>query len=139
MSVATSDVAAELGVAEPAFDTPQWRQWEMWILDAQMLVEDAARLRGVALDSIDSRKVDRVVRLLVAGAVRNPDGASSVTESVTSDDTTASNTRQFSRMHRPGLALNDDLIAELFGRPFSSGFGSIRLGVPSWRVPREGA
>ena len=138
MATTPADIAAELGLAAPEDGSPRDLQWNLWIGDATALIQDAATARGVAFDTLASQKVDRAVRLMVAAASRNPDGASSVTQQVGVDDAQHSSTRRYDGAVTSGLVLTDALLDYLFGARPSSRVGSIRLGVPAWRQPRAG-
>jgi hypothetical protein len=78
MSVSTSDIATDLGIASPT--TLQNAQWEMWISDAKMLIE--ARRVELAADELDRKKVDYVVRKAVVAHAGNPENATTVTIAV---------------------------------------------------------
>jgi hypothetical protein len=89
MSVTTKMVSVALGVADPEPESIQALQWQMFIDDAEMLIED--RRRNMAPDeSLDEAKVDYVVREAVKSHVKKPDDATQVTVSV--DDGSTSRT-----------------------------------------------
>lgn len=74
MPVSVADIAIALGQEEPAEDSVEARQWEMWIEDALLLIE--ARLGDPA--ELNQRNLDYVVREAVVAQVRRPDDATSV-------------------------------------------------------------
>lgn len=82
MSVSPANIATALGRTAPAADSPEERQWQMWILDARLLI--SARLVGEGtgkvanLDALDQQKLDYVVREAVVAQVKRPDDATSV-------------------------------------------------------------
>ncbi|MGF3055614.1 hypothetical protein [Microbacterium sp. YY-01] len=73
-------IAVALGQAAPLENSPQWKQWQMWIKDAEMLIE----ARRVELDATAPapEKIDYVVREAVVSHVRKPDDATHVTTQV---------------------------------------------------------
>lgn len=81
MAVTPDRIAVALGVAAPTADDPQFEQWQMWIDDAEMLIED----RRVEVDPdlvIDSVKLDYVVREAVVQHARHPGNEVQVQTSV---------------------------------------------------------
>lgn len=78
MPVTTQTIAVALGLTVPETDSPTEQQWEMWIGDALMLIED--RLGDPAL--LDQAKLDYVVREAVVAHIRKPDDATRVAVSV---------------------------------------------------------
>lgn len=84
MAVTTDMIAVALGRTAPTSGSVQAQQWEMWIGDALMLIED--RLGDPA--ALDQAKLDYVVREAVAAHVRRPDDATQVDISI--DDGSAS-------------------------------------------------
>ena len=88
MAVTPYNIAVALGVAAPAPDSVQWRQWELWIGDAMMLIDARAKQLGVGLASIGEAKLDYVVREAVVAQVKKPDDATQVT--ITVDDASTS-------------------------------------------------
>jgi len=72
--VLIDDIAVALGQDVPADDSPQGKQWDMWIADAYMLIE--ARLGDP--DELDQDVLAYVVREAVVAQVRRPDDATSV-------------------------------------------------------------
>lgn len=88
MSMTPINIAVALGVAAPEPESIQWQQWELWISDAEMLIEQRREKLGV--DELDEAKVDYVVREAVVAHVKRPDDATQVTVSV--DDAATSKT-----------------------------------------------
>lgn len=74
MAVSTNDIAIALGREAPEFDSPEEKQWQMWIDDAMLLV----RARLGEPDLLNQQNLDYVVREAVAAQVRRPDDATSV-------------------------------------------------------------
>lgn len=87
-TVTPARVAVALGVAAPDPASITFKQWEMWIDDADMLIEDRAAELGVSLADIGVAKLDYVVREAVVAHVKRPDDSTQVT--VTVDDGTTS-------------------------------------------------
>ena len=90
MAVTPSNIAVALGVTAPNSGSAKFNQWQMWIDDATMLIEDRASALGVDVAEIDQVKVDYVTREAVVAQVRRPDDATQVTTSV--DDASTSKT-----------------------------------------------
>lgn len=86
MAVTPSTIAVALGEAAPDPGSPTYEQWEMWIADAEMLIE--TRRLQLEVDPIDQAKLDYVVREAVVAQVKRPDDSTQVTVSV--DDGTTS-------------------------------------------------
>lgn len=86
--VTTEMVAIALGQEEPPAGSTLERQWQMWIQDADMLIE--TRRAQLNVTSIDPAKLDYVVREAVVAQIKRPDDATQVT--ITVDDSTASKT-----------------------------------------------
>lgn len=91
MSVTPDTIAVALGQTAPVPDSVQWKQWELWITDAEMLIE-TRRLAATPVPVIDEAKLDYVVREAVVAQVKKPDDATQVTISV--DDASSSRTYQ---------------------------------------------
>lgn len=84
MAVTPDMIAVALGRATPDF--PEFAQWEMWIADAEMLID--ARIDALAIETPpDAAKRDYVVREAVVAHIRRPDDATQVTVSVTDAST----------------------------------------------------
>lgn len=84
MAVTPENIAVALGVAAPSPDSIQWKQWQLWIDDATMLIDTRAEQLGIDPGGIDQAKLDYVVREAVVSQVKKPDDATQVT--VTIDD-----------------------------------------------------
>lgn len=80
MSVTPYMLAVSLGQAAPEPSSITERQWEMWIDDAEMLIE--ARRAALGAAAPDEAKLDYVVREAVAAHVKRPDDATQVTVAV---------------------------------------------------------
>jgi len=91
MSVTPNMIAVALGLAAPVSNSVQEQQWDMWIADAVMLIDN--RIALLALTTTPSAAtVDYVVREAVVAQVKKPDDATQVTISV--DDGSSSRTYQ---------------------------------------------
>lgn len=90
MSVTPNMLAVALGQAAPGAGSVTEQQWEMWVDDAEMLIESRQILLGV--DSIDQAKLDYVVREAVVAHIKRPDDATQVTIAV--DDGSSSRSYQ---------------------------------------------
>ncbi len=94
MTVTPETIAVALGRTAPADDSAEFKQWEMWISDALMLIED--RLVGTGpdqvptIDDLDQAKLDYVVREAVVAHIQHPDDATQVTTAA--DDVSSSRT-----------------------------------------------
>lgn len=89
MSVTPADIAVALGRTAPAVDSAESMQWQMWIDDADMLIQ--ARIDSISpTPTVDQMRRDYVVREAVVTQVRRPDDATQVTISV--DDASTSKT-----------------------------------------------
>lgn len=88
MSVTPAMIAVALGKAAPEPGSVTEQQWQMWIDDAEMLIEARRLLLG--LEQPDEAKTDYVIREAVADHVKRPDDATQVTVSV--DDASSSRT-----------------------------------------------
>lgn len=80
MAVTPDNIAVALGVAAPEPASIQFQQWELWISDAEMLIE--TRRLSLGVDPIDEAKIDYVVREAVVAQVKRPDDSTQVTVSV---------------------------------------------------------
>lgn len=90
MSVTSEMLAVALGQAAPVPASITDQQWQMWVQDAEMLIETRRMLIDPAV-MVDEAKRDYVVREAVVAHIRKPDDATQVTVSV--DD--ASSTRSY--------------------------------------------
>jgi len=89
MSVDPATIAVALGQAAPKHDSITAQQWQMWIDDAQMLIE-SRRLALNLVAPIDEMKLDYVVREAVVAHVKKPDDATQVTIAVDDGSTSKS-------------------------------------------------
>lgn len=91
MAVTPAMIAVALGQAAPQPGSITEEQWEMWISDAYMLIED--RIASFTPPRVvDEAKIDYAVRQSVVSHVKKPDDATQVTVSV--DDGSTSKTYQ---------------------------------------------
>lgn len=88
MAVTPSNIAVALGVAAPEPGSITEQQWELWISDAEMLID--IRQTALAVETIDAAKIDYVVREAVVAHVKKPDDATQVTVSVDDGSTSKS-------------------------------------------------
>ena len=89
MSVTPNMIAVALGIAAPQPGSITEQQWEMFIADAEMLIE--ARREAIAPDvTLDEARVDYVVRESVVAHIKKPDDATQVSVSVDDGSTTKS-------------------------------------------------
>lgn len=94
MAVTPATIATALGVAAPDSGTASEAQWQMWIDDANMLIQ--ARIDSMdPVPVVDQARIDYVVREAVVAHVRNPDDATQVAVSV--DDGSVSRSYRSSR------------------------------------------
>lgn len=91
MAVTPNMIAVALGQAAPESGSVTEAQWQMWIEDALMLIEDRRVSLGI-VEPIGEAKLDYVVRESVVSHIRKPDDATQVTISV--DDASSSRTYQ---------------------------------------------
>jgi hypothetical protein len=91
MSVTPNMIAVALGMAAPEPASIKALQWQMWIDDAYMLIEDR-RVSFTPARDVDEVKIDYAVREAVVSHVKKPDDATQVTISV--DDASTSKTYQ---------------------------------------------
>jgi hypothetical protein len=130
MPVTPQMVAIALGqvAPEPASVTEQ--QWQMWIYDAEMLVE-ARRLDLGVTDPIDAAKFEYVVREAVVAHIKKPDDATQVTIAV--DDGSTSRSYQSGKGR---VTILDEWWALLGLVPKSAGAYSIDMvGTAAAHVP----
>lgn len=88
MTVTPDKIAVALGTAAPAPESITWKQWALWIEDANMLIEN--RRVSLDADAIDAAKLDYVIREAVVAHIKKPDDATQVTTSVDDGQTSKS-------------------------------------------------
>ena len=93
MSVTPAMLAVALGQAAPEPGSVTEQQWQMWIDDAQMLIDARVALLGATPP--DAAKLDYVIREAVVAHIKRPDDATQVTIAV--DDGSSSRSYQTSR------------------------------------------
>jgi len=81
VAVTIDAIATDLGVVTPAAGSITADQWEMWIGDAEMLIEER-RIRVGFEGPVDPAKVDYAVRKAVVAHIKKPDDATQVTVAV---------------------------------------------------------
>lgn len=90
MTVTPATIAVALGQVTPQADSVTWQQWQMWVQDALMLIDERCRKQNRDIGSLDENRVDFVVREAVVAHIRRPDDATQVTISI--DDGSTSKT-----------------------------------------------
>jgi len=90
MSVTPAMLAVALGQTAPLAGSVTEQQWDMWIDDAEMLIEARRLLLG--LEQPDEAKLDYVIREAVVAHIKRPDDATQVTVAV--DDASSSRSYQ---------------------------------------------
>ena len=128
MSVTIYNIATALGVAPPSEDPILTEQWEMWISDAEMLIETRRLTLGV--DPISEAKLDYVVREAVVAQVKRPDDTTQLTISV--DDGSTSKTY---RSGKGRVSILDEWWTLLGLTDPSGAFSIDMLGVASSHLP----
>lgn len=88
MPVTPDRIAVALGVAAPDPESSVFLQWEMWIQDAEMLIDTRAEALGVT--DIGLAKRDYVVREAVVAHVKRPEDVTQVTVAVDDGSTSKS-------------------------------------------------
>lgn len=138
MAITVEDVAIELGRPTPTPGSGQAKQWQSWIERAERAIRSRADRLGVAFESLDVGVVDDVILYaVVRRATRPVDGAESVTEQVSVDDGSVTDTRRYPTSHGDIYFL-DQWWRNLGLMPMDGRIGSMRIGVPSWRMPKVG-
>jgi len=87
-SVTPVKLAVALGKAAPEAGSVTEQQWQMWIDDAEMLID--SRQADLGLDAPDQAKVDYVIREAVVAHIKRPDDATQVTVAVDDGSTSRS-------------------------------------------------
>lgn len=90
MSVTPAMLAVALGQTAPVSGSVTEQQWNMWIDDAEMLIESRRVLLGAEFP--DQAKLDYVVREAVVAHIKRPDDATQVTIAI--DDGSSSRSYQ---------------------------------------------
>jgi hypothetical protein len=80
MSVTPAMLAVALGQAAPGAGSVTEQQWQMWINDAEMLIE--SRQATLGAEEPDQAKLDYVIREAVVAHIKRPDDATQVTIAV---------------------------------------------------------
>ena len=128
MTVTPAMLAVALGQTAPLAGSVTEQQWEMWIDDAEMLIE--ARRTTLGAEVPDEAKLDYVIRQAVVAQIKRPDDATQVTIAV--DDGSSSRSYQSSKGR---IEILDEWWA-LLGLVESSGAFSIdMLGASSAHLP----
>lgn len=80
MSVTPNMLAVALGQAAPEAGSVTEQQWQMWVDDAEMLID--ARQVKLGATAPDQARLDYVVREAVVAHIKRPDDATQVTIAV---------------------------------------------------------
>lgn len=80
MAVTPVDIAVDAGKTAPTPGSTTYQQWELWISDAVMLINERITETGAPAPS--QAKIDYVVRKVVVAQVKKPDDATTVTVAV---------------------------------------------------------
>lgn len=89
MAVTSATLAVALGQAAPVPGSITDQQWNLWIDDAEMLIDTRKTALGIT-DPIDEAKLDYVVREAVVAHIKKPDDATQVTVAVDDGSTSKS-------------------------------------------------
>lgn len=130
MAVTPATIAVALGVPAPESGSIQEQQWDLWIDDATMLIENRAAQLDIDPAEIGEAKFDYVVREAVVAQVKKPDDATQV--SITVDDATTS------RSYRSGkgrVAILDEWWTLLGLTDPSGAFAIDMIGAASAHLP----
>ena len=135
MAVTSAMLAIALGVTAPVPASVTDLQWQMWVDDAEMLIED--RRVALAAPALDAAKLDYVVREAVVAHIKRPEDATQVTISV--DD--ASTSKSY-RSGKGRVTILDEWwmllgLSPTAGKAFEvdtlpSGAGAGRYGIDYW-------
>lgn len=128
MAVTPESIAVAMGVAAPEPGSIHWQQWELWISDAEMLID--VRADQLSVQGIDQAKLDYVVREAVVAHVKKPDDATQVTVSV--DD--GSTSRSY-RSGRGRVTILDEWWTLLGLTDDDGAFGIDMVGAASLHLP----
>lgn len=90
MFVTPGMLAVALGQAAPEPGSITEQQWQMWLYDAEMLIE--SRRVKLGIPDLDQAKLDYVLREAVVAHIKRPDDATQVTIAV--DDGSSSRSYQ---------------------------------------------
>ncbi|MEO2134609.1 Gp19/Gp15/Gp42 family protein [Microbacterium sp.] len=90
MSVTPDNIAVALGVTAPTSGSVTYQQWELWIDDANMLIDTRSAQLNITPTDIGEAKRDYVVREAVVAHIKKPDDATQVTISVDDGSTSKS-------------------------------------------------
>jgi len=89
MSVTPSMIAVALGQAAPVSGSVTEQQWNLWISDAALLIENRREALNYQ-ERISDNKIDYVVREAVVAHIKKPDDATQVTIAVDDGSTSKS-------------------------------------------------
>ena len=67
------DIATALGRSAPEQDTPQFKQWAMWIADADRAIHRRADKVGVEYATLNTEDVDYAIREAVVAHIKHPE------------------------------------------------------------------
>ena len=137
MFVTPGMLAVALGQAAPEPGSITEQQWQLWLRDAEMLIESRRAKLGVP--EIDQAKLDYVLRESVVAHIKRPDDATQVTIAV--DDGSSSRSYQSGKgrvtildewwdllgLVEPGGAFSVDAVS--FGGPQHDPYCSLYFGA----------
>jgi hypothetical protein len=134
-TVTPAGVAIALGRTAPDLGGPIEQQWQSWIDDALMLIQDRVDAVGADGSAISQAKLDYVVRQAVVSQVQKPDDSTQVTVRV--DDASTSKSYRSGKGRVTIIAEWWTLLglARAAGRAFevdTTPPGEARLGVDYW-------
>jgi len=128
MSVTPEKLAIALGVAAPVSGSVTEQQWQMWVEDAEMLIE--TRREALSAEAPDQAKLDYVVREAVVAHIKKPEDVTQVVVSV--DD--ASTSKSY-RSGKGRVTILDEWWVLLGLVEMSGAFSIDTLGASSAHLP----
>jgi hypothetical protein len=128
MTVTPAMLAVALGQAAPVAGSVTEQQWDMWIDDAEMLIE--ARRISLGAEAPDVAKLDYVIREAVVAHIKRPDDATQVTIAI--DD--GSSSRSY-RSSKGRIDILDEWWALLGIVPASGAFSIDTISTSSAHLP----
>jgi|GEM_PF-1818832 len=129
MSVTPDMLAVALGQTAPDPGSVQEQQWQMWIDDAAMLIQNRKDQLNLT-DPIDQAKLDYVIREAVVAHIKRPEDATQVTVSV--DDGSSSKTYKSGKGR---VTIQDDWWGLLGLTDPSGAFAIDMIGVGNLHLP----
>lgn len=127
MSVNIEAIGLEVGRA--ASSRFEREQWQMWIDDALFQIERRAVDSGKTLAILNQRAVDYVVRVSVAKHIKQPDNSTNVTNTVSVDDGSETNSKTYQTSR--GRVDIDQSLWEMLGLTGESGKAFMVQTIPT--------